>query len=150
MADVPAVTNNDDNWKRAVELLTGYILPERSTLFDTLKGNDGIPLMHVRLHKVGGSKYLPGWVSSGGWGRSNSDFVLPYYRDQDGGAEDPAPGNEYLSHYKAFITLIGRKAGSAPPSGDDVVAGGRGRAARSRTRACGTRRAGRSPGMPCL
>ncbi|MDQ1005949.1 hypothetical protein QFZ82_000434 [Streptomyces sp. V4I23] len=118
-----AAKNNDDNWKRIVELLTGYILPQRKTLFDTLKGNEGIPLMHVRLDKVGGSQHMPGFVQSGGWLRDKTDFVLPYYRLGDSGKDDPSEGSN-LGHYKAHITFIGRAAGDTPPSGNVAVRGG--------------------------
>ncbi|MDQ1005807.1 hypothetical protein QFZ82_000292 [Streptomyces sp. V4I23] len=118
-----AAKNNDDNWKRIVELLTGYILPQRKTLFDTPKGNEGIPLMHVRLDKVGGSQHMPGFVQSGGWLRDKTDFVLPYYRLGDSGKDDPSEGSN-LGHYKAHITFIGRAAGDTPPSGNVAVRGG--------------------------
>lgn len=72
--------NNNDNWKKAVDLLTGYVLPERKTLFDDLKGNDGIPLIHVRLDKHGGPEYSSGFLSSSGWKTHNTDYTIPFYR----------------------------------------------------------------------
>lgn len=74
-----AQDNNDDNWKKAVDMLTGYVLPERSTLFDKLRGNDDIPLMHVRLHKAGGEEPVDGFIASGGRG-ANTDYIIPFYR----------------------------------------------------------------------
>jgi hypothetical protein len=139
MADAPVTKNNDDNWKRAVELLTGYVLPERSTLFDTLKGNGDIPLMHVRLDRVGGSRYISGFVSSGGWG-GNTDFVLPYYR--------PGSGDD-LSHYKAHITLIGRKRVRPRRVATTSSLAGRRKARSSKTEVCGIKKVTMSLGMLC-
>ncbi|MEU9735594.1 AAWKG family protein, partial [Streptomyces sp. NPDC048002] len=112
--------NNNDNWKKAVDLLTGYILPERSTLFDNLKGNDGIPLIHVRLDKHGGPEYSSGFLSSGGWKTHNTDYTIPFYRPSDD-AQDVSEG-KYLYRYRAYITFLA-SGQSWPPSGDDVIPG---------------------------
>ncbi|OQD51967.1 hypothetical protein BM536_036945, partial [Streptomyces phaeoluteigriseus] len=110
--------NNNDNWKKAVDLLTGYVLPERKTLFDDLKGNDGIPLMHVRLDKHGGPEYASGFLSSSGWKTHNTDYTIPFYRPSDD-SQDVSPG-KYLYRYRAHITFLA--SGQAlPPSGDDVI-----------------------------
>ncbi|MFE7647349.1 AAWKG family protein, partial [Streptomyces phaeoluteigriseus] len=110
--------NNNDNWKKAVDLLTGYVLPERKTLFDDLKGNDGIPLMHVRLDKHGGPEYASGFLSSSGWKTHNTDYTIPFYRPSDD-SQDVSAG-KYLYRYRAHITFLA--SGQAlPPSGDDVI-----------------------------
>ncbi|MDW4906222.1 AAWKG family protein, partial [Streptomyces sp. ADMS] len=115
------VNNNDDNWKIAVGMLTGYDLGDRAKVFDSLKGNDGIPLMHVRLDRVGGPEYVSGFVSSGGWQRHNTDFIIPFYRSHHN--PDDSDEGTLLSSYRAHITLLGT-VGKAPPSGDDVIGGG--------------------------
>ncbi|MFI8093614.1 AAWKG family protein [Streptomyces sp. NPDC086080] len=98
----PAGKTNDDYWKRAVDALTGYTLPDRKTLFDDMKGSHDIPLMYVwvdRNIKVPGTGYLPGFASSGGWKREGADFIIPFYtmaRHGDG-----------LDHNKAHVHLIG-------------------------------------------
>ncbi|MFD7766286.1 AAWKG family protein, partial [Streptomyces sp. NPDC059787] len=112
--------NNNDNWKKAVELLTGYILPERKTLFDTLKGNDGIPMIHVRVEDEGGPDYSSGFLSSGGWKTHNTDYTIPYYKPA---GDDTAPSaGSYLYQYRVYITFLA--SGQAwPPGGDDVIPG---------------------------
>ncbi|MEV0302132.1 AAWKG family protein, partial [Streptomyces prasinus] len=112
--------NNNDNWKKAVDMLTGYILPERSTLFENLKGNDDIPLIHVRLDKEGGPEYSSGFLSPSGWKTKNTDYTLPFYRSSGDDAE--VSEGSYLYRYRAYITFLG--SGQAwPPSGDDIIPG---------------------------
>ncbi|WAX77829.1 AAWKG family protein [Streptomyces sp. KMM 9044] len=112
--------NNNDNWKKAVDMLTGYILPERSTLFENLKGNDDIPLIHVRLDREGGPGYSSGFLSPSGWKTKNTDYTLPFYRPSSD-TEDVSEGSN-LYRYRAYITFLG--SGQAwPPSGDDIIPG---------------------------
>ncbi|MFC8370618.1 AAWKG family protein, partial [Streptomyces sp. NPDC057239] len=111
--------NNDDYWKKAVDLLTGYVLPERKTLFDTLKGNDGIPMIHVRVEDEGGPGYSSGFLSSGGWGTHNTNYTIPYYQPAGNGT-DVSEGS-YLYQYRVYITFLATPS-TAPPSGEDVIA----------------------------
>ncbi|MFF3243767.1 AAWKG family protein, partial [Streptomyces sp. NPDC002870] len=118
-------TNNDDNWKKAVDMLTGYVLPDQASVMNSLMGNDGIPLMHVRLEKISGSTVYPGFVSMGGFRQSETDFVFPYYRDGEDGTRNPASDPKGVSQYTANITFIGRSGPvDAPPTGDDEIIGG--------------------------
>ncbi|WP_324787837.1 AAWKG family protein [Streptomyces sp. H51] len=110
--------NNNDNWKKAVDMLTGYVLPERKTLFDDLKGNDGIPLIHVRLDKDGGPEYSSGFLSPSGWKTHNTDYTIPFYRPSDDSQEVSAGRNLY--RYRAYITFLA-SGQDWPPSGDDVI-----------------------------
>ncbi|MDG9722882.1 AAWKG family protein, partial [Streptomyces sp. DH41] len=110
--------NNNDNWKKAVDLLTGYVLPERKTLFDDLKGNDGIPLLHVRLDKEGGPEYASGFLSPSGWKTHNTDYTIPFYRPSDD-SQDVSAG-KYLYRYRAYITFLA-SGQDWPPGGDDVI-----------------------------
>ncbi|WP_051713693.1 AAWKG family protein [Streptomyces sp. NRRL WC-3626] len=112
--------NNNDNWKKAVDLLTGYVLPERKTLFDTLKGNDDIPLIHVRVEDEGGPDYSSGFLSSGGWKTHNTDYTIPYYRPAGDGTE--VSDGSYLYQYRVYITFLA-SGQSWPPSGDDIIPG---------------------------
>ncbi|MEU1695059.1 AAWKG family protein, partial [Streptomyces hirsutus] len=98
----PAGKTNDDYWKRAVDALTGYTLPDRKTLFDDMKGSHDIPLMYVwvdRNIRPVGTGYLPGFASSGGWKREGADFIIPFYT--------MARHGNGLDHNKAHIHLIG-------------------------------------------
>ncbi len=100
--------NNDDYWKKAVDLLTGYVLPERKTLFDTLKGNDGIPMIHVRVEDEGGPGYSSGFLSSGGWGTHNTNYTIPYY--QPAGNDTSVSEGSYLYRYRVYITFLATPA----------------------------------------
>ncbi len=111
--------NNDDYWKKAVDLLTGYVLPERKTLFDTLKGNDDIPMIHVRVEDEGGPGFSSGFLSSGGWGTHNTNYTIPYYQPSGNGT-DVSEGS-YLYQYRVYITFLATPS-AAPPSGEDVIA----------------------------
>ncbi|PJE95502.1 hypothetical protein CUT44_23165 [Streptomyces carminius] len=115
--------NNDDYWKMAVDMLTGYVLPPRNTLFEELKGNEDIPLMHVRLHKVGGSDSgnQSGFYSVIGWRKQNTDLIIPFMKPSGDQAEDVAAGRS-LSHYYAYITILGT-INEKIPSGEDILAG---------------------------
>ncbi|CAL9330808.1 hypothetical protein SUDANB6_00068 [Streptomyces sp. enrichment culture] len=111
--------NNDDYWKKAVDLLTGYVLPERKTLFDTLKGNDGIPMIHVRVEDEGGPGYSSGFLNSGGWGTHNTNYTIPYYQPAGNGT-DVSEGS-HLYQYRVYITFLATPS-AAPPSGENVIA----------------------------
>ncbi|MCX2923464.1 AAWKG family protein [Streptomyces sp. NEAU-W12] len=115
--------NNDDYWKQAVDMLTGYVLPERSTLFDTLKGNDDIPLMHVRLHKMGDadSGHQSGFYAAIGWRKQSTDLIIPYLKPAESQPEDIGAGT-LLNHYYAYITILGT-IDEQIPSGEDILAG---------------------------
>ncbi|QKV96025.1 AAWKG family protein [Streptomyces sp. NA02950] len=113
-------TNNDDNWKHAVDMLTGYVLPEQETVITALTGNEGIPLMHVRLERIQNSKAYPEFISLGGWRKSNTDFVFPYFRHDEDGQRDVSVNQDWVSHYIANITFLGRSGGAdSIPSGSD-------------------------------
>ncbi|CAL9427243.1 AAWKG family protein [Streptomyces sp. enrichment culture] len=109
--------NNEDNWKRAVELLTGYPLPKRSELFNDLRGNDDIPLMHVRLEDLNAS-YLPGFASPSGWKTHNTDYTIPFYVPV---GDNPSPGTTVYA-YRAYITFLGGLAHVVPNGEDEIPA----------------------------
>ncbi|MGW1718133.1 AAWKG family protein [Streptomyces sp. NPDC002156] len=101
------LTDTDDWWHRAVELLTGIAgLPKRTTLFEQWIGNHGIPLMLVELTKQKSVTYVDyddlEWRSENvGANISKTDFVIPFYTR--GG--DDGEGSE-VAFYKARITLL--------------------------------------------
>ncbi|WP_329167042.1 AAWKG family protein (plasmid) [Streptomyces sp. NBC_01717] len=114
--------NNDDYWKKAVDMLTGYVLPERKTLFDDIKGNEGIPLMHVRMPHEG-SEFDANFVSGGGWQYDNTDYVIPFFLAAYGPTE-PGSGSR-LDRWWAYITFIGLgEDKSNPPGGEESFVGG--------------------------
>ncbi|MFI9584764.1 AAWKG family protein, partial [Streptomyces sp. NPDC052236] len=113
--------NATDNWREVVAMLTGYLVPERHLLFNTLTGNDGIPLMHVRLDHVGGPEWASGFEGSGGWHTRNTDYTIPFYGAHH--SADSVSDGTQLHRYRAYITILGT-VGSLPPSGQDVVGGG--------------------------
>ncbi|MGW1411547.1 AAWKG family protein, partial [Streptomyces sp. NPDC002403] len=115
--------NNDDYWKKAVDMLTGYVLPDRKKLFDDLKGNEGIPLMHVRMPHTD-SRFSPGFVSGGGWRYNNTDYVIPFFNIPKSWESDPGAGYT-LDRWWVYITILGTVGGEnhLPPSGEDNWAG---------------------------
>ncbi|MFE7928970.1 AAWKG family protein [Streptomyces sp. NPDC057456] len=101
------LTDTDDWWHRAVELLTGLApLPKRTSVFEQWIGNHGIPLMLVELTKQKSVTYVDvddlDWRSENlGANISKTDFVIPFYTR--GG--DDGEGSE-VAYYKARITLL--------------------------------------------
>ncbi|MCX4765868.1 AAWKG family protein [Streptomyces sp. NBC_01275] len=101
------LTDTDDWWHRAVELLTGLSpLPKRTSVFEQWIGNHGIPLMLVELTKQKSVTYVDfddlDWRSENvGADISKTDFVIPFYTR--GG--DDGEGSE-VAYYKARITLL--------------------------------------------
>ncbi|MFF9488540.1 AAWKG family protein, partial [Streptomyces sp. NPDC014676] len=87
-------------------------------MFDDLKGNDGIPLIHVRLDKHGGPDYSSGFLSSSGWKTHNTDYTIPFYRPSDD-SQDVSAG-KYLYRYRAYITFLA-SGQSWPPGGNDII-----------------------------
>ncbi|WP_411152365.1 AAWKG family protein [Streptomyces sp. A30] len=111
--------NNSDNWSVAVGMLTGYKLPPREKLFDNLKGNDDIPMIHVRLDHVG-DYYMSGFVSSGGWHTKNTDYTIPFYAASEDDGE--VSSGARVAQYRAHITFLASHT-ELPPSGDDIISG---------------------------
>ncbi|MFD4322282.1 AAWKG family protein [Streptomyces sp. NPDC058548] len=76
-----------DLWASAAKLLTGYPMPDRSTLFQELSGTDGkVPLMNVKVESLGSvqaSEKLP----TVGPNVEGHSYVLGYYTT-GGGALD--------------------------------------------------------------
>ncbi|MEW2397782.1 AAWKG family protein, partial [Streptomyces sp. NPDC046862] len=110
--------NNDDNWRAAVSMLTGYPVPDRAEVFKDLTGNDGIPMIHVRLDKVGGPGWSSGFIGSGGWHTKNTDYTIPFYRPAND-AKDVSAGT-MLYMYRAHITFLASYQ-EAPPGGNDII-----------------------------
>ncbi|MFD9053313.1 AAWKG family protein [Streptomyces zaomyceticus] len=119
-----------DAWKEAVSMLTGYVLPERATLFTELLGNAEIPLMKVELSGVVESE----WPPNTGWGVDNTGYVIAFriedgngigraaarisllgtYNPQGGGpayiADRPIEGGKFRSGLKKPHALLGKEA----------------------------------------
>ncbi|WP_262061191.1 AAWKG family protein [Streptomyces sp. STR69] len=115
---VSPLDDTNDNWYTAVQLFTGYPLPKRSTVFDTLKGNNEIPLMKVEISKKNMEAVDPHdlhWiVENAGWRIENTDFVIPFYIAGGNGAQDD------VSMHKARITLLGTNGHDVPAGGIDM------------------------------
>ncbi|WP_225890306.1 hypothetical protein, partial [Streptomyces pseudovenezuelae] len=99
------LTATNDHWHEAVKLFTGYVAPARDTLFDTLVGNEGIPLMKVEISDVSQVDYVDtedlNWLyENAGYRIQNTDFVIPFYRTSGGAGSD-------VTMHKARITLLG-------------------------------------------
>ncbi|MDW4913327.1 AAWKG family protein, partial [Streptomyces californicus] len=104
----------NDQWAEAVGFFTGYKAPNRNDLFDSLVGNEGIPLMKVEISDVGYVDYVDpedlNWLyENAGSDIKNTDFVIPFYHAKGGTGSD-------VSMYRARITLLGSKGDGRIPS----------------------------------
>ncbi|WP_170066634.1 AAWKG family protein, partial [Streptomyces sparsogenes] len=110
----------DDYWLKAVKLFTGYEGPPRHTLFDKIVGNAGIKQMKVEITKQKSVATIDAtdfdWLSeNAGWHINNTDFVIPFYTNDDG----------TVHYYKARFTLLGSKSDDGAYRGE--VVGGEGK-----------------------
>ncbi|MEU2142692.1 microtubule/TRAF3 and DISC1 binding protein, partial [Streptomyces globisporus] len=104
----------NDKWAEAVGFFTGFKAPNRNDLFDSLVGNEGIPLMKVEISDVGYVDYVDtedmNWLyENAGSDIKNTDFVIPFYHAKGGAGSD-------VSMYRARITLLGSKGDGRIPS----------------------------------
>ncbi|MGW1004762.1 AAWKG family protein [Streptomyces sp. NPDC002520] len=68
-----------DLWASAVQLLTGYPMPDRSKLFEDLKGSDDkTPLMNVKVETLG-NKTVTDVLPTVGPNVEGHSYVLAYY-----------------------------------------------------------------------
>ncbi|MFF3820009.1 AAWKG family protein [Streptomyces bluensis] len=128
---VPVAHSDNDYWEVAVKVLTGYPMPKRSTLFDSLIGNDDIPLMRVEFSDHNGEPSNAivdavddmEWRSeNSGWRISNTDFVVPFYSGKHGPISSASVGTKVVMK-KARITMLGTTSTDAPPAGGVVLGG---------------------------
>ncbi|MFJ3670375.1 AAWKG family protein [Streptomyces sp. NPDC090106] len=113
------LTSTNDHWHAAVKLFTGYDAPKREEIFDTLVGNEGIPLMKVEISDVSQVDYVDtedlNWLyENAGYMIQNTDFVIPFYSTSGSGG-----AGSTVSMHKARITMLGNKGGGhdGSPSG---------------------------------
>ena len=117
------MANNNDNWARAVELLTGYPMPDENTIFEGMTGNDGIPLHHVRLDDMRTRLVEAGdYEGMNGYRAENTDFVLPFY-SLKGSPSSEVAHLASLQFTKAYITMVLKAGGDDTPTGDDTYVG---------------------------
>ncbi|MFE0425047.1 AAWKG family protein, partial [Streptomyces sp. NPDC058953] len=121
----------DDYWHTAVQVLTGYVMPKRETLFGSLVGNDSIPLMRVEFSDHDGEPSnaivdavddLEWRTENSGWRVENTDFVIPFYSGKGGPIAEAAVDTK-VKMKKARITLLGTSGTDDAPAGG-VVQGG--------------------------
>ncbi|MEU3599341.1 AAWKG family protein [Streptomyces sp. NPDC006798] len=121
----------DDYWHTAVQVLTGYVMPKRETVFGSLVGNDSIPLMRVEFSDHDGEPSNAivdavddlGWrTENSGWRVENTDFVVPFYSGKNGAIAE-APVGTRVKMKKARITLLGTSGTDDPPAGGVVLGG---------------------------
>lgn len=100
---MPAKHDPDDYWGQAVTLLTGYAVPSRKTLFDTLSSKEHIPLFRGGLENLNvpilSEKYFTALV---GWhAQEGEDYNLAFVDAGGDGKHDTA------SLRQATIVFIG-------------------------------------------
>ncbi|MGW0666365.1 AAWKG family protein [Streptomyces sp. NPDC002746] len=110
------LTSSNDKWAEAAHFFTGYKPPARSDLFDTLVGNEGIPMMKVEISDVGYVDYVDtedmNWLTeNAGYKINSTDFVIPFYHSSGGEGSD-------VTMHKARITMLGNSGdGKSPTQG---------------------------------
>ncbi|KOT37765.1 hypothetical protein ADK41_19160 [Streptomyces caelestis] len=90
----------DDYWGRAVSLLTGYMMPKRSTLFDKLKSEGDIPLFRMGFKDMSMRPVMPeDYAAISGWmTHKGEDYDLVFYT---------AKGRDSVEMQRARIVFIG-------------------------------------------
>ncbi|MGW4203175.1 AAWKG family protein [Streptomyces sp. NPDC004726] len=128
--NVKPATSHDDYWRDAVHALTGYELPKRGTVFNSLLGNDKIPLMRVEFDDYPGPAedaaldpvHDQNWrYENAGWRINNTDFLVPFFSGIHGPIGE-APVGTRVKMKRARVTLLGTASTDDPPAGG-VVAG---------------------------
>ncbi|MES4902275.1 MULTISPECIES: AAWKG family protein [unclassified Streptomyces] len=126
---VPVAHSDNDWWARAVRVLTGVTLPARADLFDSLLGNNDIPLMRLEFSDYDGEPSnaiveavddLSWRTENSGWRINNTDFVIPFYSGKHGPISGAPPGTKVVMK-QARITLLGTNGTDDPPAGGVVV-----------------------------
>ncbi|MGW6460623.1 AAWKG family protein, partial [Streptomyces sp. NPDC055078] len=120
--------NVDDYWHTAVKVLTGYDMPQRDTLFNSLVGNNDIPLMRVEFDDHPGDieeivdnlEWRTMNSRPAGWRIQQTDFVVPFYSGLSGAIGKEPPVGTEVKLKRARITLIGNDEGDGPPVGGVV------------------------------
>ncbi|WP_157968739.1 AAWKG family protein [Streptomyces geranii] len=100
---MPAKHDPDDTWGQAVTLVTGYAVPSRKTLFDTLSSKDHIPLMRGGLEiLVSTSLTANNFTALVGWHtQQGEDYDLAFV---DAGGDGK---HDYGTLYQATLVFIG-------------------------------------------
>ncbi|MFH9044908.1 AAWKG family protein [Streptomyces sp. NPDC017966] len=90
----------DDYWGRAVSLLTGYMMPKRSALFDKLKSEGDIPLFRMGFKDMVMRPVMPeDYAAISGWmTHEGEDYDLVFYT---------AKGRDNVKMQRARIVFIG-------------------------------------------
>lgn len=92
--------DSDDYWGRAVSLLTGYMMPKRSALFDKLKSEGDIPLFRMGFKDMSMRPVAPeDYAAISGWmTHKGEDYDLVFYT---------AKGRDSVKMQRARIVFIG-------------------------------------------
>lgn len=100
---MPIVSDTDDYWGKAVTLYTGYPLPSRKKLFDTLMSSEGFPLFRMDISIMSSTELtssnfsvLVGWHTQQG-----EDYDLAFVHAGGDGRHDDG------TLYQANIVFIG-------------------------------------------
>ncbi|MFB7337836.1 AAWKG family protein [Streptomyces adustus] len=100
---MPVTSDPGDYWGQAVTLYTGYNVPSRKKLFDTLKSSEGVPLMRLGFEVLASTELtvnnftaLVGWHTQHG-----EDYDLAFVEAGGDGKHDGG------TLYQATIVFIG-------------------------------------------
>ncbi|MFJ9031027.1 AAWKG family protein [Streptomyces sp. NPDC102274] len=83
---MPDSVGSDDYWSQAVNLFTGYPMPERAHLFEKISSDEGIPLFRMDIRKEKLRAITEEEFSTiSGWGKSSGeDYDLAFYGSDAG------------------------------------------------------------------
>ncbi|SFY43050.1 AAWKG family protein, partial [Streptomyces atratus] len=104
MAEKEINKENTDVWAKAVTLFTGYRVPERKKIFETLSSSEKIPLFRMGLKSMGVRAVTPAdYTALSGWmTNKGQDYDLVFYTAKGG---DGAHGGVRMQ--RARIVFIG-------------------------------------------
>ncbi|MFE6904679.1 AAWKG family protein, partial [Streptomyces sp. NPDC057717] len=104
---MPASYGPDDYWGQAVNLFTGYPMPDRAHLFEKISSTEEIPLFRMDVKSTTTRSLTPDDFSAiSGWGKSGGeDYDLAFYVSGGNGANSSS--SHGLKLYKVRIVFIG-------------------------------------------
>ncbi|MFI6339561.1 AAWKG family protein [Streptomyces sp. NPDC050535] len=100
---MPVTSDPGDYWGQAVTLYTGYNVPSRKKLFDTLKSSEGVPLMRLGFEVLASTELtVDNFTALVGWHTQHGeDYDLAFVEAGGNGAHDGG------TLYQATIVFIG-------------------------------------------
>ncbi|WP_217142985.1 AAWKG family protein [Streptomyces sp. AC627_RSS907] len=109
-----------DPWRETVSAITGYPAPDRSEIFESLKGTDDMKMLKVEITRISESDFQS---ANHGWQVDNTDYVIPFARREGSGLGYHAARLSFLGTVTHVDPATGQKITSVP-TGPGVREGG--------------------------